>query len=59
MFGFAKLLLVIAFGYAMIAYYESPIPGIGDSFSNLITDQAIYLARTHQRAHRSRTRSRT
>src|SRR5436190_18535766 len=45
MFGFAKLLLVIAFGYAMIAYYESPIPGIGTSFSNLITDQALYLAR--------------
>jgi TrbL/VirB6 plasmid conjugal transfer protein len=44
MFGFAKLLLVIAFGYAMIAYYESPIPGIGVSFSNLITDQAAYLA---------------
>ena len=34
MFGFAKLLLIIAFGYAMIAYYESPIPGIGTSFSN-------------------------
>jgi hypothetical protein len=45
MFGFAKLLLVIAFGDAMIAYYESPIPGIGTSFSNLITDQALYLAR--------------
>src|SRR5215471_2931199 len=44
MFGFAKLLLVIAFGYAMIAYYESPIPGLGTSFSNLITDQAAYLA---------------
>jgi hypothetical protein len=40
MFGFAKLLLFIAFGYAMIAYYESPIPGMGTSFSNLITDQA-------------------
>src|SRR5207253_6833809 len=26
------------------AYYESPIPGIGVSFSNLITDQAHYLA---------------
>jgi hypothetical protein len=45
LFGFAKLLLVISFGYAMIAYYESPIPGIGTSFSNLITDQATYLAR--------------
>ena len=28
----------------MIAYYESPMPGIGISFSNLITDQAAYLA---------------
>jgi len=44
MFGFAKLLLFISFGYAMIAYYASPIPGIGISFSNLITDQAGYLA---------------
>jgi hypothetical protein len=45
MFSFAKLLLIIAFGYAMIAFYESPIPGIGSSFSNLITDQTAYLAR--------------
>jgi hypothetical protein len=45
MFSFAKLLLVLSFGYAMIAYYESPIPGIGSSFSNLITDQAVTLAR--------------
>src|SRR5216683_439146 len=37
--------LFISFGYAMIAYYGSPIPGIGASFSNLITDQAMYLAR--------------
>src|SRR3954453_11121074 len=44
MFSFAKLILIIAFGYTMIAYYESPIPGIGTSFSNLITDQAAYLA---------------
>jgi hypothetical protein len=44
MFSFAKQLLVIAFGDAMIAYYQSPIPGIGTSFSNLITDQAAYLA---------------
>ena len=44
MFSFAKLLLFIAFGYAMIAYYASPIPGIGSSFSDLITDQALYLA---------------
>src|SRR5471030_956504 len=45
MFSFAKLMLVISFGYAMIAYYESPIPGIGTSFSNLITNEAITLAR--------------
>ncbi|HYN09691.1 MAG TPA: type IV secretion system protein [Vicinamibacterales bacterium] len=44
MFSFAKLLLVISFGYAMIAFYEAPIPGIGSSFSNLITDQTAYLA---------------
>jgi hypothetical protein len=44
MFGFAKLLLYIAFGYAIVACYESPIPGIGVSFSNLITDQTHDLA---------------
>ncbi len=44
LFGFAKLLLVIAFGYAMITFYEAPLPGIGTSFSNLITDQTAYLA---------------
>jgi hypothetical protein len=43
-FGFAKLVLLISFGYAMITFYESPIPGVGTSFSNLITDQAAYLA---------------
>jgi hypothetical protein len=40
LFGFAKLLLFIAFGYALVAFYASPIPGIGVSFSHLITDQA-------------------
>ena len=44
LYPFAKLLLIIAFGYAMIAFYASPIPGLGSSFSNLITDQAMYLA---------------
>src|SRR5687768_14466292 len=39
MFEFAKLLLFVSFGYALIAFYESPLPGIGVSFSNLITDQ--------------------
>src|SRR3989449_10095147 len=44
LFNFAKLLLFISYGYALIAFYESPIPGIGVSFSNLITDQAHDLA---------------
>jgi hypothetical protein len=44
MFGFARLLLFICFGYSLIAFYESPIPGIGVSFSNLITDQAHVFA---------------
>ena len=44
MFGFARLLLTVSFGYALIAFYESPLPGINVSFSNLITDQAHMLA---------------
>ena len=44
LFNFAKLLLVISFGYALITFYESPIPGFGVSFSNLITDQTHEFA---------------
>ena len=44
LFEFAKLLLFISFGYALVAFYESPIPGIGVSFSNLITDQTHEFA---------------
>jgi len=43
MFEFAKLLLFVSIGYALITFYESPLPGIGVSFSNLITDQAAYF----------------
>jgi len=43
MFEFAKLLMLISFGYAMITFYEAPIPGFGVSFSNLITDQSGYF----------------
>lgn len=43
MFEFAKLLMLISFGYTMITFYEAPIPGFGVSFSNLITDQAGYF----------------
>lgn len=44
LWGFARLLLMVSFGYAMINFYESPIPGLGISFSNLITDQTAFLA---------------
>jgi hypothetical protein len=43
MFDFAKLLMLISFGYAFITFYEAPLPGVGVSFSNLITDQAGYF----------------
>ena len=42
---FASLVLTIAFGFTMITYYRAPIPGIGISFTQLLTDQPIYLAR--------------
>src|SRR4051812_313872 len=44
MFSFAKLLVTISFGYSLIVFYESPLPGVGVSFSNLITDQAHAFA---------------
>jgi type IV secretory pathway VirB6-like protein len=43
MFDFAKLLLFVSFGYSMIVFYDSPLPGIGVSFSNLVTDQAHHF----------------
>src|SRR5258705_11705291 len=42
--NFASLLLTISFGFAMINYYSTPIPGIGVSFHNLVTDEAQFLA---------------
>jgi hypothetical protein len=41
---FASLLLTIAIGFTMITFYDRPIPGIGRSFTHLITDQAQVLA---------------
>jgi len=35
--------MLISFGYAFITFYEAPLPGIGVSFSNLITDQTGYF----------------
>src|SRR3954467_11516370 len=40
LFEFAKALLVVSFGYGLITFYESPLPGIGVSFSNLLPGQA-------------------
>jgi hypothetical protein len=45
LYSVAKLLLMLAFGDAMIAFYASPIPGFGESFSSLITNEALTLAR--------------
>ena len=42
--NFATLLLTISFGFAMVNYYSTPIPGIGASFHNLVTDEAQFLA---------------
>jgi hypothetical protein len=41
----ASLLLTMAFGFAMITYYRAPLPGLGLSFTQLLTDQPIFLAR--------------
>jgi TrbL/VirB6 plasmid conjugal transfer protein len=43
---FASLVLAISFGFAMITYYASPIPGIGTDFHHLIIDQAQFLSNT-------------
>src|SRR6202158_3819030 len=42
--NFAALLLTISFGFAMVNYYSTPVPGIGTSFHNLVTDEAQFLA---------------
>ena len=41
---FASLVLTISFGFAMINYYNTPVPGMGTDFHHLITDQAQYLS---------------
>jgi len=43
--SFASLLLTIAFGFTMMTYYRAPIPGVGLSFTQLLTNQPIFLAR--------------
>lgn len=41
---FADLILVISFGLGMLTYYSTPIPGVGYSFSDLITQEALQLS---------------
>lgn len=41
---FADLLLVISFGLGMLTYYSTPVPGVGYSFSDLITQEALQLS---------------
>jgi hypothetical protein len=43
---FASLVMMIAFGFAMINYYNNPIPGIGTDFHHLVIDQAQFLSNT-------------
>jgi hypothetical protein len=42
--NFASLLLTISFGFAMVNYYNAPIPGVGTSFHNLVTNEAQFLS---------------
>src|SRR6202158_2363930 len=42
--NFATLILTISFGFAMVNYYDAPIPGIGRDFHHLITDEAAALS---------------
>jgi hypothetical protein len=42
--NFASLLLTISFGFAMVNYYSAPIPGVGISFHNLVTNEAQFLS---------------
>jgi hypothetical protein len=38
--NFVSLILMISFGFAMVSYYDAPIPGFGRDFHHLITDEA-------------------
>jgi hypothetical protein len=42
--NFASLLLTISFGFAMVNYYSTPVPGVGVSFHNLVTNEAQFLS---------------
>jgi type IV secretory pathway VirB6-like protein len=42
--NFVTLILVMSFGFAMMNYYDAPIPGFGRDFHHLITDEAASLS---------------
>jgi hypothetical protein len=42
--NFVSLILMISFGFAMVNYYDTPIPGFGRDFHHLITDEAAFLS---------------
>ena len=52
---FADLILMIAFGLGMLTYYSTPIPGIGYSFSDLITKEGLNLSDQIESDKRSRS----
>src|SRR6202012_4014096 len=41
---FADLILMISFGFGMLTYYATPIPGTSYSFSDLITKEGLNLS---------------
>src|ERR1700724_1341383 len=41
--NFASLLMTVSLGVGMVNYYSNPIPGIGTSCHNLITDESQFL----------------
>src|ERR1700685_3757070 len=41
---FADLILMISFGLGMLTYYSTPIPGVGMSFSDLITKEGLSIS---------------
>jgi len=41
---FADLILMISFGFGMLTYYSTPIPGTSFSFSDLITKEGLSLS---------------
>ena len=51
---FADLILMISFGLGMLTYYSTPIPGMGYSFSDLITKEALSLSGQIESDHPAR-----